>query len=176
MTNLLPPNSTQLERNIAAVNARLGDVPTPLRDLVNPDTCPEKLLPWLAAELAVSPWNDQWTEMQKRGVIASAYQVHRQRGTLAALKAALSALGIAAEVEEWWQEQPRAQPGTFRVDVETYDGMTVTWLDALNSQIDAVKPLRAHYTVRLIARPVTRVYIGMAHNTLITTTIYPKAT
>lgn len=175
MTDLLPPNSSQLERDIAAVNARLGEVPTPLRDLVNPDTCPAVLLPWLAVEMAVSPWNDAWTEAQKRGVIASAYQVHRQRGTLAALKRVLAALGFNAEVVEWWQESPAAAPHTFRVDVETYDGMPPTSVAELNAQIDAVKPLRSRQTVRLIARPVTNVYIGIACCTLITTTIYPKA-
>lgn len=174
MADLLPPNSTPLERNLAAANARLSDIPTLLRDLVNPDACPEQFLPWLAVELAVAPWDSQWTEAQKRAVIGSSYQVHRQRGTLAALKAALSALGIVAEVVEWWQETPPAAPCTFRVDVETYDGMSATWLDAASAQIDAVKPLRAHYSLRLIARPVTRMYWGVACSDLLTTTIYPR--
>ncbi|MDN4056341.1 phage tail protein I [Massilia sp. YIM B02763] len=174
MADLLPPNATQLDRVLAAVGARIGELPVPLRDLMNPDTCPVALLPWLASTLAVSPWNDSWTETQKRGVIGSAYLVHRQRGTLAALKRALDALGVSAEVVEWWQTAPEGKPYTFQVDVETYEGMDTNYLQSINSQIDAVKPVRSSYTVRLIARPSTRVVLGMVFTHASVTTIYPK--
>jgi phage tail P2-like protein len=175
MTQLLPPNSSPLERALATVGAQIGDLPVLLRDLMNPDTCPVNLLPWLASTLAVSPWEDSWTEGQKRGVIASAYLVHRQRGTLAALKRALAALGVASEVEEWWQSVPEAAPHTFRVDVETYDGMDTSYLQTINAQIDAVKPVRSSYTVRLIARPCTKVIVALVGTHFSITTIYPKA-
>jgi phage tail P2-like protein len=175
MADLLPPNATPLERALATIGAEIADVAIPLRDLVNPDTCPVNLLPWLASSLAVSPWEDSWTEAQKRGVIASAYLVHRQRGTLAGLRRALDALGVASEVVEWWQTTPEGAPYTFRVDVETYEGMDTSYLQTINKQIDAVKPVRSSYSVRLIARPTTRVALGMACTHLSITTIYPKA-
>lgn len=174
MATLLPPNATPLEHALATIGAEIGDVPIPLRDLVNPETCPAKLLPWLASYLAVSPWEDSWTEAQKRGVIASAYLVHRQRGTRAALTRALAALGVAAEVVEWWQTTPEGNPYTFFVDVETYDGMDNAHLLTINSQIDAVKPARSSYDVRLIARPSTRMFWNVAAAHLSITTIYPK--
>lgn len=174
MADLLPPNSTPVERALATIGADILDVAVPLRDLVNPETCPVKLLPWLASSLAVSPWEDSWTEAQKRGVIASAYLVHRQRGTLAALKRALDALGVGAEVVEWWQAVPEEAPHTFRIDVETYDGMDTSYLQTINAQIDAVKPVRSSYTVRLIARPCTKTIIAMASMHFSIITIYPK--
>jgi phage tail P2-like protein len=175
MADLLPPNATALDRILATVGARIGELPVPLRDLINPDTCPVALLPWLASTLAVRPWDDSWTEAQKRGVIASAYLVHRQRGTLAALKRALEALGVSAEVVEWWQTTPEGAPYTFCVDVETYDGMDTSYLESINTQIDSVKPVRSSYTVRLIARPSTRVVVGMACTHFSIITINPKA-
>ena len=46
--SLLPHNASPQERAIEAATARLADVPVPLRDLWNPETCPAELLPWLA--------------------------------------------------------------------------------------------------------------------------------
>ena len=48
MNSLLPRNATGAERAIEGATARVGAVPTPFRDLWNPDTCPAALLPWLA--------------------------------------------------------------------------------------------------------------------------------
>lgn len=174
MSALLPPNATPLEQAIATACADITNVAIPLRQLLNPDSCPLNLLPYLADFLAISPWENSWTEAQKRGVIRSAYLVHRQRGTLAALQRALDALGIATEVQEWWQTVPEGEPYTFRVDVEVFDGMDTSYLQTINNQIDAVKPVRSSYTVRLIARPSTLVYVGVGVSSLTTITIYPK--
>ncbi len=42
----LPSNATELERALEFATDEETDVP--LRLLVNPDTCPEHILPWLA--------------------------------------------------------------------------------------------------------------------------------
>lgn len=175
MSELLPPNATPLEKAIATTCAAIGDIAIPLRQLLNPDTCPLPLLPYLAHLLAVSPWENGWSEAQKRGVIRSAYLVHRQRGTLAALQRVLTALGVTTEVQEWWQTVPRGAPYSFIVDVEVFHGMDTSFIKTINNQIDAVKPVRSSYTVRLIARPSMTVRLGVGVSSLITTTIYPKA-
>lgn len=174
MANLLPPNATPLERRLAEVCASATDLPVRIRDLLNPATCPVDLLPWLASTLAVSPWDETWTEAQKRGVCASAFLVHRQRGTLAAIKRALAALGVDAEVVEWWQTEPKGAPHTFTVDVETYEGLSTDYLRSINGQIDATKPARSSYKVRLVARPSTKVVLVTAFTSFSTITIYPK--
>lgn len=176
MDNLLPPNASLLERNLATVNARLGELPAPMRDLMNPHACPAPLLPWLAWALSVDSWDDAWSEAQKRAVIAASYQVHRKKGTLGAVQAALDALAVSAEVVEWWQETPRGVPGTFRVDVDTEGvGMADSFAQSIERQVVTVKPVRAHFTVRLVAKARPSFFVGSAYQDIITTTIYPKA-
>ncbi|MGS0744187.1 phage tail protein I [Glaciimonas sp. GG7] len=51
--SLLPPNTTPQERALEATMARISDIPVPLRQLYNPDTCPINVLPWLAWQLAI---------------------------------------------------------------------------------------------------------------------------
>ena len=175
MANLLPANATPLERNLAAASAPLGDLPVPLNDLMNPATCPAPLLPWLASALSVDSWTASWTDAQKRAVIAASYQVHRKKGTLAALRAALLSLNVSAEVVEWWQAVPQAAPYTFQVDIDTEGvGMLTTFLASVEQQIAAVKPVRAHFTVRLAATARPAIHVGAGYQDVVITTIYPR--
>lgn len=161
MANLLPPNATELERNVANVNAVIADLPAPLRDLVNPDTCPARLLPWLASTLSVDAWNDAWTDAQKRAVIKASFLVHQRKGTVAAVRAALGAIDLGVTLTEWWQETPPATPHTFRLDVEiTTKGITEQEIDFLDGQVNSVKPVRSHFTTRLNAH--TTLQFGIA--------------
>lgn len=61
MISLLPPNATELERALELlIDARIGDISTPLRDLWSAENCPEALLPWLAWALSVDQWSADW--------------------------------------------------------------------------------------------------------------------
>jgi phage tail P2-like protein len=91
---LLPPNATPQEAAIDLASARIGDVPVPLDRLWNPLTCPESALPWLAWALSVDEWDAGWPEDRRRATIAQAVFVHRRKGTLASVRAALSAAGL----------------------------------------------------------------------------------
>lgn len=117
MADLLPPNSTTLERNIATVNGVIGDLPTPLRDLFNPATCPADILPWLAWAFSVDTWDDAWSAEQKRAAIANSIYVHQHKGTRAAVMTALEPLGYDAAVKEWHEFTPTKDPFTFGVEV-----------------------------------------------------------
>lgn len=90
--DLLPANSTAMERAIAQVAKRLDNLPLPLRYLMNPQRCPAQALPWLAWALSVDDWDADWGEGVKRQVIAEAVKVHRHKGTLGAVKRSLRAL------------------------------------------------------------------------------------
>lgn len=174
-TNLLPPNATTLERNVAATNAALGDLPTPLRDMMDPDTCPLRLLPWLAWAMSVDNWNDTWNEAQKRAVIKSSRLVHKKKGTLGAVEDALAALGVSAEIIEWFNDVPRATPHTFRVDLGIEKtGVTTGFLASMEQQIVSVKPARSHFKVRLIAKSRAQVYQAAAFSDAVITSIYPQ--
>lgn len=177
MSDLLPPNATPLERRLAAVNARLGELDTaPLRNLLNPATCPAALLPWLAYGLSVDLWDDTWSEAQKRAVCAASIAVHRSKGTRAAVLSALAALDVTASIIEWFQEAPQAAPYTFKVDIETESqGMTAARLGTIEQQITALKPVRSHFKTRLVVTPRAALYFAATTQDLITTTIYPKA-
>ena len=83
---LLPPNATPFEVAVAQTYRRLSDVPTPIRLVWQPWQCPVDLLPWLAWTLSVDVWDDGWSEERKRHVIASAFELHRLKGTAAGLK------------------------------------------------------------------------------------------
>jgi phage tail P2-like protein len=92
MTSLLPPNTTQLERNAESTQLRIAPqriVPT----LWNAQTCPANLLPWLAWSSSTEDWDHQWSADQKRAAIASSAEEHRYKGTPAAIKKALEVRG-----------------------------------------------------------------------------------
>ena len=145
MANLLPPNATQLERNVAQVNARISDLPVALRDLYRPETCPSNWLPWLANNMSVDAWQPDWTDSQKRAAIASSIKVHRLKGTISAVREALGALGLRIQVQEWFQLIPRGKPYTFRLVVTAdqvgYDKAT---LDKVANVVNDAKNLRSH--------------------------------
>ncbi|KTT50089.1 tail protein [Pseudomonas oryzihabitans] len=145
MKTLLPPNSTPLERLAAEALAGIGEVPVPLRDLADPDRCPEALLPYLAWARSVDRWDSGWSEAIKRQVIKSAYFVHAHKGTIGALRRVVEPLGYLIRVHEWWQESPTGTPGTFRLDVGVLDsGITETMYDAMSLLIDDARPIGRH--------------------------------
>jgi phage tail P2-like protein len=119
MSDLLPPNATPQERALSDAVARIGNVPTPTRQLWNPQTCPAALLPWLAWAFSVDDWNTEWSEQQKRDVIAASFTVHRSKGTIGAVKASLAALGYNLTLTEWFQDADNLDPYTFIIDVDT---------------------------------------------------------
>lgn len=145
MADLLPPNATTLERNVAQVNARLSDLPIPLGDLIQPEVCPPAWLPWLADYMSVDAWESTWLESQKRAAIAASIKVHRLKGTISAVRAALGAMGLRIEVQEWFQLIPRGAPFTFRL-VVTADqvGFDKDMLDKITGVVIDAKNARSH--------------------------------
>ncbi|MBL4774488.1 MAG: phage tail protein I [Mariprofundus sp.] len=93
-TSLLPPNATHLERNIEQVTAKMIELNVPIRDLWNPEKCPEVALPWLAWALSVEPWGQYWPVWRQREVIKASIPTHRIKGTVAAVKQVLTAAGF----------------------------------------------------------------------------------
>lgn len=92
MSDLLPPNSTQLEHALAA-SSDVDQLPVELRTLWSAEHCPAAFLPYLAWALSVDFWDMATTEAQQRALIAGAIAWHRKRGTPWAIKQALAAIG-----------------------------------------------------------------------------------
>lgn len=90
--SLLPPNTTKLERSLEETTAQISDVPVPITQYIDPKNCPAELLPWLAWELSVDFWDENWTEAQKRAAIADSPYVHEKKGTISAIRRSIEAL------------------------------------------------------------------------------------
>ena len=157
MAELLPPNASVLEKNLAEVTA--VNLPISLADHWRPEHCPKALLPWLAWTLAVDHWDSDWSEAIQRQTIADSIIVHRQKGTVAAIERVLQTLGVHAELEEWFDYN--GEPYTFQltawIDFTTPERLFLcpATYRQLHQTIDHVKPIRSHYQFR----------VGVAGNT-----------
>ena len=163
MSDLLPPNATPQERALSLAIA--PDIDVPVDRLWNPETCPASALPWLAWALSVDEWDASWTEDRKRAVLAASRAVHEQKGTIGALKAALEPLGLEIGITEWWQEDPPADPYTFRglITVDQEPIPSEAAFDQVISIAKGAKNLRSHITgVDILAKTYAEEFIGGA--------------
>lgn len=146
--HLLPPNATKLERGLSEVAARVSDVPTPLRALWNPDTCPAALLPWLAWSLGVAAWKPYWSEQIKRRRIKQAVEIHRRRGTVQSVRRVVESFGAGVAIREWWQTEPKGTPHTFELVLTVRADNNVAELqNDIIQEVHRVKPVRSHFTL-----------------------------
>lgn len=86
--SLLPDHSTNWELAVEQTSGeRWKDVDHDIiRRFKNPWECPEHLLNFLAHEMSVDIWDENWPILKKRSVIASSIRDHRMKGTLAGLR------------------------------------------------------------------------------------------
>jgi hypothetical protein len=142
--SLLPPNASQLLRDLESVFGDSFDLPTLNRYVVNPDLAPAHILPWLAWALSVDDWSDSWSEQIRRNVIKASVEVHRKKGTIGALKKALQAFNYEnVKVEEWFEYG--ANPYFFRVFFDVREpGFDVNVLPQVQKVIESTKNARSH--------------------------------
>lgn len=150
--SLLPPNATSLERAIEASTARAADVPVPIRDLWNPQTCPVELLPWLAWALSIDGWEPGWSEGQKRDAVADAIALQRVKGSAASIDMVLARYDDRVAVLEWFEPdpdrggEPVAHSFEVRLDIDGSGGdrVSAAFAERLLAAIGRVKPVRSH--------------------------------
>lgn len=159
MSDLLPYNATDAERDLADTIARISDVPVIVREVWNPDTCPPNVLPWLAWAFSVDDWDSNWTDEQKRNVIKQSVYSQRIKGTIGAVTRQLSALGYTIQILEWWQQNPVGQPYTFDVYITSSQyPLTVRDYNKVLEVINTNKNLRSHMgQVTVIAQSLSNV-------------------
>lgn len=150
---LLPPNATDLERGLEAACAVPALPTSPIRDLWNPATCEERLLPWLAWSLSIDNWDASWPIATRRAVIANAIKVQRRKGTVGAVRSAIASFGAAMALREWWETSPPGDRGTFEVvlSIAAQQGSAPApeFVDAVIREIERTKPLSRHFTFTL---------------------------
>lgn len=144
--SLLPHNATPQERAIEGAASRISDVPTPIWNTWDPDTCPVHILPWLAWALSVEAWASDWPEFRKRAVIRTALQTARKKGTRGAVVGSLAALGASATVLEWFEMSPPGEPHTFTIDL-VGNTNTAEMQALMLDEVERTKPLRSHFSI-----------------------------
>ena len=150
MTSLLPPNATSGERALEQA-MRAGIDLSAVGTLWNPATCPADVLPFLAWGLAISHWDADWSEAEKRAAIADAIPFHQRKGTRAAVEEILARFHPLLAIVEWHEANPRREPHTFEVRAPAGpDGIDASFLTtetatAIIRDVAAAKPLRAHF-------------------------------
>ncbi|CAI1626083.1 MAG: phage tail protein I [Serratia liquefaciens] len=173
MNSLLPSGSTPLERRAAEACAGISDLNTPLRDLWNPDRCPVKFLPYLAWAFSVDRWDEKWTPAEKRKAVKDAFYIHRRKGTIAAIRRVIEAMGYSMSIAEWWQvADPR---GTFRLTIDVNDvGITEEIVRELERLIGDARPVSRHIAqLSISTRTTGDIYIAAAINDGNIITVYP---
>ncbi|CAA0111587.1 Uncharacterised protein [BD1-7 clade bacterium] len=145
--SLLPPNATQLERDLETVLASASDLPVPIRDLWDPWNCPEHMLPWLAWAVSVDEWDSDWPTEIKRQVCDSSVEVHKRKGTVDAVERALASLDAIVEME------PGDVPHSFRLTAYAQSNLdkngntllTPKLIEQLSRVINRAKNVRSQY-------------------------------
>lgn len=151
MTQLLPPNSTSLEKALEMlIGARVGAIDTPLRDIWSPADCPEELLPWLAWALSIDSWDANWPIHIRRARIATAIAVQRRKGTTRSIQDVVGSFGGSVVMREWFDMDPPGDPHTFTltVSVAGVGGMAPTseFIDQVIAEVWRTKPVRSHFS------------------------------
>lgn len=175
--DLLPSSATAQERSLSETTARLSDVPVMVRQSWNPDTCPAALLPWLAWALSVDEWDTTWSEQEKRDVIKASFSIHKHKGTIGAVRRALTPLGYLIEVVEWWETTPKGDPYTFSIVMGTGSKpVTADLYEKAERIVLTYKNLRSHLKSLTVKADVRgSMYAGAALVEGVDTTIYPYA-
>ncbi|MGV6839980.1 MAG: phage tail protein I [Planktomarina sp.] len=177
-TSILPPNATELALALEQVWARrLARITSPIKDLWNPDTCPEQLLPWLAWSVGVRVWDDSWPIGVKREVIRNSIPILKMGGTPIAVRTALKTLGVDCTLNEWFALDEGGQRygefPDFIVTVETADvvqsalGNNTQFGMQAKKVLSRVKPVRSGMNLRFVTHAETA--ITAATTTRVTT-------
>ncbi|WP_057466115.1 phage tail protein I [Pseudovibrio sp. POLY-S9] len=167
---VLPPNSADIAVAMDLVEDRMSGLPAEvIRDCLDPLKAPASLLDHLGWELSVDVWDREWPEQVKRRVLAVSKEVHKYKGTPYSIKTALTALGVAAHLLEWWQEGGSGVAGTFQITAFANeqifaDGpvLDTRLQENILSTISATKPKSRGFSFQIGAQFETSLSIGLA--------------
>ncbi|WGE76081.1 phage tail protein I [Actinobacillus equuli subsp. haemolyticus] len=116
--HLLPSNSSLLEKRLAEVLKIAVQNELPIKSLINPDTCPAPLLPYLAWTFSVDDWEENWDESKKRNEIKQSFYVHTKKGTVSAVRKIVESMGYDFNIVEWFNDKPRRSPERLKLKLK----------------------------------------------------------
>lgn len=176
--SILPPNSSLLERNLAETGSAIEqNSPSVIVQVTRYGEARPEYLPYLAWEVSVDRWSDDWSEATKRKVIQESFYVHKRKGTIASLRRVVEPFGYLLNVVEWFEEVPPAQRGTFKLDIGVAEqGITEDVYKELERLIADTKPLSRHMLgLNITLYSQGFIYMGIAAFLGDTTTVYPPS-
>lgn len=142
---LLPNGASTLEKRAAEILKSAVENPIVIADLINPEKCPEHLLPYLAWAFSVDKWDDTWSEEVKRIAIKQSFFIHKHKGTIAAVRRVVEPIGYLVELKEWFNTVPQGEAGTFSLTIEVPEtGLNEQTYNELVRLISDVKPVSRH--------------------------------
>ncbi|MBP8005498.1 MAG: phage tail protein I [Acinetobacter sp.] len=142
MSQLLPPNTTKLERNVCEVAAKATALDIRIKSIAQVNGAPTDFLPLIAWQNSVDRWNRNWSKQEKIAQIKASFKIHQKKGTVSALKEITKAFGYSLKVTEWWQENPTSVPGTFQITIDTEGNeLTEESYTTLVALLNDAKPL-----------------------------------
>lgn len=77
-------------------------------------------------------------------MIRDAAYVHQHRGTAGAVRRTLGSINLPTTVVEWWEEEPRAAPYTFRIEVQSSEVVSDALYHQIRQLTDRAKNLRSY--------------------------------
>lgn len=177
LSQLLPPNTTVLERATTQALGGFNETPVSIRDLGNATQCPLALLPYLAWACSVDRWDVDWPEQTKRAVTQDAFFVHQKKGTIGALRRVVAPFGFLLNIKEWWQFNPPVQPGTFSLNIGVLEsGITEAAYHELVRLIEDAKPLSRHLaSLAIVVATSGKIPVNLICHDGHTITVYPPA-
>jgi len=96
--SVLPNNSSLLEQGIEkGFRELLYSSGNPYPALLNPNTTPERLVPYVAQDRGVDDWYSEDSIANKRKLASNIWAVRRRAGTRAGIKESVLSLGLEAE-------------------------------------------------------------------------------
>ncbi len=140
-----------LDQDRDAIKAACDD----LAKIFDPTHVPADLLPYLAWQHSVDVWHDDWSESQKRRVVAAAYALHKAKGSRDAVERAVAAVGLDIAIEEWFDQVPQGPRGTFKVTLSPKpdSDLSQVWVPEnfarIRELINGAKPLSRSWTQHL---------------------------
>ena len=142
---IAPPAASAAERRLdAAAGQRVGAIPADLPATAwDADRVPAPWLPVLAWALSVDLWDPTWDDTLKRRVLREAAPLHREKGTVAAIRRVLDTIGAIYDYTE-----PPDAPFTAVVTIRNSVTLLLDELADVSAQLNRAKRASVHLTLQ----------------------------